>query len=144
MRKEFVVFSSLLLIAALALSIFLNKNWSVFFFIILVFTIMGYQDMYQKKHAIRRIYPLFGRLRYVLEELRPKMYQYFIESDTDGKPINRVDRSTIYQRAKNELETIPFGTQLDVYAEGYEWMCHSAAPKAFETLNQNPRVMYWQ
>lgn len=141
MRKEFVIFSSLLLIAALALSIFLNKNWSVFFAIILVFTIMGYQDMFQKKHAIRRIYPLFGRLRYVLEELRPKMYQYFIESDTDGKPINRVDRSTIYQRAKNELETIPFGTQLDVYAEGYEWMCHSAAPKAFETLNQNPRVI---
>jgi len=141
MRKEFVIFSSLLLIAALALSIFLNKNWSVFFAIILVFTIMGYQDMFQKKHAIRRIYPLFGRLRYVLEELRPKMYQYFIESDTDGKPINRVDRSTIYQRAKNELETIPFGTQLDVYAEGYEWMCHSAAPKSFETLNQNPRVV---
>ncbi|MBX2930387.1 MAG: FMN-binding glutamate synthase family protein [Chitinophagaceae bacterium] len=142
MRKQFVIFSSLLLIVALALSIFLNKNWSVLFVIILVLTIMGYQDMVQKKHAIRRIYPLFGRLRYVLEELRPKMYQYFIESDIDGKPISRVDRSTIYQRAKKELETIPFGTQLDVYAEGYEWMCHSASPKAFETLNQNPRVVF--
>jgi len=142
MRKQFVIFSSLLLAVTLALSIFLNKNWGVFFAIILVLTIMGYQDMIQKKHAIRRIYPLFGRLRYVLEELRPKMYQYFIESDTDGKPISRVDRSTIYQRAKKELETIPFGTQLDVYAEGYEWMCHSASPKAFETLNQDPRVVF--
>ncbi|TDS54620.1 FMN-binding glutamate synthase family protein [Myroides indicus] len=142
MRKQFVIFSSLLLAITLALSIFLNRNWSVLFAIILVFVIMGYQDMYQKKHTLRRIYPLFGRLRYVMEELRPKMYQYFIESDTDGKPISRIDRATIYQRAKKELETIPFGTQLDVYAEGYEWMCHSVSPKAFEKLNHNPRVVF--
>lgn len=102
---------------------------------------MGYIDMFQKKHTIRRTYPLLGRLRYVMEDLRPKVYQYFVESDTDGKPINRVDRSVIYQRAKKETDTIPFGTQLDVYAEGYEWMCHSIAPKAFHTLNHNPRVV---
>lgn len=142
MRKQFVIISSLFLIGALALTYFLNINWIVLFGILLVLTVMGYQDMTQKKHAIRRIYPLFGRLRYVLEDLRPKMYQYFIESDTDGKPINRVDRSTIYQRAKKELETIPFGTQLDVYAEGYEWICHSVSPKAFESLNQDPRVVF--
>lgn len=142
MRKQFVVISSLMLVVTLALALFMNRNWSVFFVVILMLTVMGYEDMFQKKHTIRRIYPLFGRLRYLLEELRPKMYQYFIESDIDGKPINRVDRSTIYQRSKKELETIPFGTQLDVYAEGYEWMCHSVAPKAFETLNQNPRVLF--
>ncbi len=142
MRKQFVIITTLLLAVTLALSIFMNKNWSVFFAIILGLTLLGYQDMYQKKHTIRRIFPLLGRLRYVLEELRPKMYQYFIESDIDGKPINRVDRSTIYQRAKKELETIPFGTQLDVYAEGYEWMCHSVSPKAFDTLNQDPRVVF--
>lgn len=103
---------------------------------------MGYQDMYQKKHTLRRIYPLIGRLRYLMEELRPKMYQYFIESDTDGKPISRIDRNTVYQRSKKELETIPFGTQLDVYAEGYEWMCHSISPKAFDKLDHNPRVLF--
>lgn len=141
MRKQFVLFSSLLLLVILGLSIFLNENWYVVFVILLVITILGYIDMYQKKHTIRRIYPLFGRFRYVLEELRPKMYQYFIESDIDGRPINRVDRSTVYQRAKKELETIPFGTQLNVYEEGYEWMCHSVAPKDFSTLNQDPRVL---
>jgi glutamate synthase domain-containing protein 2 len=36
---------------------------------------------------------------------------------------------------------MPFGTQLDVYAEGYEWMCHSIAPKDFKSLNHNPRVL---
>ena len=142
MRKQFVIISTLALVTTLAFTFYLSRSWIVFFAILLVLTIMGYQDMYQSKHAIRRIYPVFGRLRYILEELRPKMYQYFIESDVDGKPISRIDRSTIYQRAKKELETIPFGTQLDVYAEGYEWMCHSVAPKAFEKLNQDPRVTF--
>jgi glutamate synthase domain-containing protein 2 len=141
MRKSFVVFSSLALLATLGLAVFLNNNWYVVFAIILFFAVLGYQDMLQKKHTIRRIYPLFGRFRYILEELRPKMYQYFIESDIDGRPINRIDRSVIYQRAKKELETVPFGTQLDVYAEGYEWLCHSMSPKAFHTLNQDPRVL---
>lgn len=141
-RKQFVIISTLALLVVTGLSVFLNPNWYVLLAIILVFTIMGYQDMIQKKHTIRRIFPLFGRFRYVLEELRPKMYQYFIESDIDGRPVHRVDRSTIYQRAKKELETIPFGTQLDVYAEGYEWMCHSVAPKDFSTLEQNPRVVF--
>ncbi|MCO5260561.1 MAG: FMN-binding glutamate synthase family protein [Crocinitomicaceae bacterium] len=140
MRQKFVIVSSLALGISLALSIYFSHNWYVLFVIVLILTLMGYQDMFQKKHSIRRIFPLLGRLRYVLEELRPKMYQYFIESDTDGKPISRIERSTIYQRAKKELETVPFGTQLDVYAEGYEWMCHSISPKHFDELNPNPRV----
>src|SRR5699024_3448716 len=114
--------------------------WYVLLAIVLGLTIMGYYDMYQKRHTITRIFPLVGRFRYLLEELRPKMYQYFIESDIDGRPLNRVDRSTVYQRAKRVRDTITFGTQYDVYAEGYEWMCHSIAPKAFDTLNQDPRV----
>lgn len=144
MRKQFVIVSILLLIVTLALSLsskFLHEIWYVAFVIILGITILGYIDMFQKKHTIRRIFPVFGRFRYVLEDIRPKMYQYFIESDLDGRPINRVDRSTIYQRAKRELETIPFGTQLNVYEEGYEWMCHSVSPKEFSTLDQDPRVL---
>lgn len=141
MRRQFIIISSLCLIISLALSVYLSHNWYVLFVIFLILTIIGYQDMYQKRHTIRRVYPVVGRLRYVLEELRPKMYQYFVESDTDGKPIHRVDRSTVYQRAKKELQTIPFGTQLDVYAEGYEWICHSVSPKAFDSLNQDPRVI---
>jgi len=140
MRKKFVVISTVLLIVTLALSIYLSRNWYVAFGLFFILTVMGYIDMIQTRHSIRRIYPLLGRLRYVMEELRPKMYQYFIESDIDGRPFNRLDRSSIYQRAKNVRDTIPFGTQLDLYAEGYEWMCHSVAPRAFDTLNQDPRV----
>ena len=72
-----------------------------------------------------------------MEELRPKIYQYFIESDTDGTPINRVNRSVVYQRAKKQLDTTPFGTQLDIYQPGYEWINHSITPLALNHLNPN-------
>ncbi len=142
MRKLFVIVSAILVLSTLLLSIFFSPYWYPFFVIFLFFTLMGYYDMVQKKHIIMRIYPVFGRLRYFMEEMRPKVYQYFVESDTDGRPINRIDRSTIYQRAKKETDTMPFGTQIEVYNEGYEWMCHSIAPKNFDELDHNPRVVF--
>jgi glutamate synthase domain-containing protein 2 len=101
---------------------------------------MGVADMVQTKQSIRRNFPLFGRLRYVFEDLRPKIQQYFVESDTDGAPINRIDRSVIYQRAKKQIDTTPFGTQLNVYSEGYEWMSHSIVPLDFHKVDHHPRV----
>lgn len=141
MRNQFYIISTASLLISFALAFFLSSNWYVLFGIILILTILGYYDISQTRHTVMRNYPVLGRLRYVLEDLRPKMYQYFIESDIDGRPFNRVDRSTVYQRAKKERDTIPFGTQLDVYSEGYEWICHSIAPKAFHTLNHDPRVI---
>lgn len=141
MRRSFIIISTLTIGAILWLAVFLNPNWYVLLSIVLVLTGVGIYDMIQKKHSIMRIYPVVGRLRFLMEELRPKIYQYFIESDTDGRPINRIDRSTVYQRAKKENDTMPFGTQLDVYSEGYEWMCHSMAPKDFNLLDHNPRIM---
>ena len=141
MRQKFVIISSALLIAVFLLAWFLGPNWYVVLAIIAALVILGYYDMFQKKHAVMRIFPVLGRLRYLMEELRPKIYQYFIESDIDGRPINRIDRSTIYQRAKKENDTMPFGTQLDVYTEGYEWLCHSIAPKDFSMLDHDPRVL---
>ena len=67
MRKQFVIISSVLLIITLAHALYLDRNWFVVFGIILIFTIMGYIDMVQTRHTIRRIYPVVGRLRYVLE-----------------------------------------------------------------------------
>lgn len=101
---------------------------------------MGYADMFQTKQSLKRNFPLLGRLRYVFEDLRPKIQQYFVESDTDGAPINRIDRSVIYQRAKKQVDTTPFGTQLNVYAEGYEWMSHSIVPVDFHNVEHHPRV----
>src|SRR3546814_5220333 len=75
-----------------------------------------------------------------MEDMRPKFYQYFVESDLNGRPFNRVERSIIYQRAKKELDTSAFGTQLDVYADGYLWMNHSTSAIDYLTINHDQRV----
>jgi glutamate synthase domain-containing protein 2 len=78
-------------------------------------------------------------MRYLLEEIRPEIQQYFIESNTDGRPFSREERAVVYQRSKGALDTLPFGTQHDVYATGYEWINHSMAPVHPEDMD--PRVL---
>lgn len=91
--------------------------------------VLGLYDVIQRKHALLRIYPIIGHGRYLMEEFRPEIQQYFVESNIDGMPFSREFRSVIYQRAKGELDTLPFGTQHDVERVGYEWLNHSLAPK---------------
>ncbi|WP_281980190.1 FMN-binding glutamate synthase family protein [Tenacibaculum mesophilum] len=88
-----------------------------------------YDAFIQKKHSLMRAFPVIARLRWVFEEEREKIQQYFIEDDLNGKPINREKRSIVYQRSKKEIETVPFGTQHNVYAKGYEFVKHSLFPK---------------
>jgi glutamate synthase domain-containing protein 2 len=64
----------------------------------------------------------------MLEYIRPEIRQYFIESDSEATPFSRAQRSLVYQRAKGEPDKRPFGTQLDVHAQGYEWINHSMVP----------------
>ncbi len=95
-----------------------------------VVTLLGLYDAFiQKKHSLMRAFPVVSRLRWIFEEEREKIQQYFIEDDLNGTPINREKRSLVYQRAKEEIETIPFGTQHDVYEKGYEFVKHSLFPK---------------
>lgn len=141
MRKIFVI-SSIVVTALILLWAFFWIDALFLFILVGPLIYMGFADMVQTRQSIRRNFPLAGRLRYVFEDLRPKIQQYFVESDTDGAPINRNERSVIYQRAKKQIDTIPFGTQLDVYAEGYEWMTHSIAPIDFHKLDHNPRVRF--
>lgn len=102
--------------------------------------VLGLVDMTQKKQAIRRNFPVLGRMRYLLELIRPELYQYFVESDTEGVPFDREHRSLIYQRAKNARDTTPFGTKMDVYAPGYEWVNHSLQAKHVEASNMRVTV----
>ena len=85
-------------------------------------------DFVQRRHALRRNYPLVARVRWIMEDLRPYLRSYVVESNLDGRPFNHDARSLIYARAKGELDTHPFGTELDVYSDEYEWLAHSMAP----------------
>jgi glutamate synthase domain-containing protein 2 len=89
----------------------------------------------QTKHAILRNFPVIGYLRYMLETIRPEIRQYFIESDLDGKPFNRRQRSIVYQRAKNERQTVAFGMQTNPNDPGYEWVAHSVYPVTLQEEN---------
>jgi len=127
-RTVFCVVSILLVIflgALLALGFHLPW-W--FLFGIAIVLLRGFLDIMQKKSAVKRNFPIVGHLRYILEAIRPEIQQYFIESNTDGKPIDRNMRSVVYQRAKKQLQVLPFGTQEDLYQEGREWICHSMFP----------------
>lgn len=96
-------------------------------------TALGVYDMQQQQHAITRNYPVVGHLRFLFEEIRPEIRQYFLEADTDELPFSRAQRSLVYQRAKDVLDARPFGTQLNTYGNGYEWLNHSVAPSQLES-----------
>jgi glutamate synthase domain-containing protein 2 len=88
----------------------------------------GVYDLAQRRHSILRNYPVLGHARFLLEGIRPELQQYFVERNFDGRPYDRDVRSIVYQRAKGTDAEEPFGTERDVYADGYEFLVHSMAP----------------
>ena len=133
---RFIVLTICGVVTALLLGIGLfdhnPKIWEVVLIPIVIFgalTVLGIRDLTQKSHAVLRNYPISAHIRFLLEEIRPEMRQYFFESEKDGMPFSRDTRALVYQRAKMVLDKRPFGTQEDVYRDGYEWMHHSMAPK---------------
>jgi len=91
-------------------------------------TLLGFYDLVQRSHAVRRNYPIIGNLRWLFEAIRPEIRQYLIEGENEEAPFSRAQRSLVYARAKNEGSELAFGTLLDVYGEGYEFMAHSTRP----------------
>ncbi len=140
MRNQFILLSIFFVLFAGVITYFWKPFvWS--FVVIIPIIALGIYDMTQAHHTIMKNFPVVGRMRWVAEWLRPKMYQYFVESDTDGAPFNRLSRNVIYQRAKKVNDTMPFGTQMDVYNTGYEWLNHSIAPLPHDKVDHNPRVL---
>ncbi|MEM7180475.1 MAG: FMN-binding glutamate synthase family protein [Spirochaetota bacterium] len=79
--------------------------------------IFGIREFFiQHDHALIRIYGPFGRLRYLFEnEFRDKYLQYFNETNVDGRPIPRIVRDYVYQKAHNVKALTSFGTELDIF-----------------------------
>src|SRR4030081_4091852 len=131
---RYIVLTICAVVTALLLGIGIvdRKVFDLVLIPILIFgalTLLGIRDLTQKNHAVLRNYPISAHSRFLLEEIRPEMRQYFFESEKDGMPVSRDTRAVVYQRAKMVLDKRPFGTQEDVYRDGYEWMHHSVAPK---------------
>ena len=139
MRKQFIVVSILVLGLIVAAGLFNQKVW-LSLIIVIPLIALGLWDFFQTKHSVLRNFPIVGHARYILEMIRPEITQYFIESNSDGVPFSREQRSVVYQRAKKHLDTLPFGTQMDVYAIGYEWLNHSLNPVHVDMRDLRVRV----
>ncbi len=104
------------------------------------FLVLGVYDMKQKRHAILRNYPIGGHIRFLLENFRPEIRQYFLEGDQEEVPFSRQQRSIVYQRAKNLDSTTAFGSLNDLHKTGSEWFLHSGNSHKIEDHNFRVRI----
>ena len=138
-RQGFVIISiALLLLIAIWAMYWPPAKWILV--PVLALIAVGFHDLLQRRHTILRLYPVIGHVRFLFESVRKEIQQYFVESDTDGAPVSREFRSLVYQRAKGDRDTRPFGTIFDVYRDGCEWINHSLAPS--DIKDHDPRIVF--
>ena len=105
--------------------------WWVLIAVGVVLTVVAIYDLAQRRHAILRVFPLVGHLRFVLESIGPELRQYIVTSNNEEKPFNRDERRWIYSGAKDEDTYFGFGTDNDLeHSPGYVIVRHSAFPIA--------------
>ena len=138
-RQYFILISVLAIASIIGLSL-ISPAWLWLFAVVGPIVLLGLYDIVQTKKSILRLYPVLGHFRYILESVRPEIQQYFVETNLDGTPIPREYRSLVYQRAKGDRDTRPFGTIFNVNRSGYEWVNHSLQPKHLSDLD--PRVKF--
>lgn len=111
----------------LALVVLLGTEWPHMLYALVVLVpviILGCCNLFSA-HNLLRNYPVIGYLRYLFEFIRPEIQQYFVATNLSGRPYSREQRSLIYQRAKNAMDTHPFGTEHDITQPGYYFANHS-------------------
>jgi glutamate synthase domain-containing protein 2 len=127
---RWIAVAGLVVLAVLAtLPTFIHFGWWFAAAPLILIALVGVYDMVQQGHSVTRNYPVLGHFRFLFEEIRPEIRQYFIESNTEGKPYDRETRDLVYDRAKGNHGEEPFGTQRDVNATGYEFVAHSLRAK---------------
>ena len=98
-------------------------------FIFISLVIMFFRDITQKTHAIRRNYPIVGRLRYLMEYWGEFFRQYFFANDREELPFNRAERSWVYRAAKNVENVVGFGSTRDFKPIGTVFFVNDPFPK---------------
>ncbi len=103
MRRAYVVFAIGLLLLELYFAFYWPMAlWSLV--LVAPLQLIGWFDFFQTRQAVRRNFPIMGNFRYLFEMIRPEINQYFVESNYDGRPFSREERSVVYQRAKYNYE----------------------------------------
>lgn len=125
-------FSPLVLLCALAIVSlsFAGLHWGFLCIGILssIILLIGLYDFLQSHSPILRNYPITGRLRFLLQEIRPQIRQYFIEGDDDEVPYSKAQRALVQQRSQARDTANPFGSLEKMYEPDHVWINHSMAP----------------
>ena len=132
-RYTILVLCAVASIVGLIAAVAWGRWWWLLPLVAISLCVVGAMDLRQTRHSILRNYPVIGHMRFLLEYIRPEMRQYFIEGDHEALPFSRAQRSLVYQRSKGEPDSRPFGTLLDVSANGYEWVNHSMTPTKLDS-----------
>ena len=106
----FAAAPALLLTLGIVLAIAISPWWWVLAAVGLALTVIAVVDFLQPRNSILRNFPLLGHARFLLEEVRPMIQQYFIERNWDGKPFDRDARALIYDRSEGRPSVKSFGT----------------------------------
>jgi len=110
--------------------------------VMLILFIMFLQDTLQPHSAIRRNFPVLGRMRYFLEKQGEFFRQYFFSNDREEMPFNRATRSYVYRAAKGIKPLIGFGSTNDLRKPGKIIFVSSPfANLAEETHHTPPKVI---
>jgi glutamate synthase domain-containing protein 2 len=112
--------------------------WFVLGVIVLVMVVLAVIDVVQTKHAVRRNYPLIGRLRYVLERIGPELRQYIVTDNDEERPFSRDQRRWVYATAKSENPYFGFGTDTKYEDPQYPLIRHAAFPYRGEEPEGSP------
>jgi len=116
-------------------------GWSAGIVMLILF-ILFLQDTLQRHSAIRKNFPVIGRLRYFLEKQGEFFRQYFFAHDREEMPFNRSTRNYVYRAAKGIKPLIGFGSSNDLRQPGSVIFVNSAFPDLAEEENlASPKVI---
>src|SRR5699024_10487191 len=96
--RRFIALCIIAIVITGVIGCFIHAFWFVYILVVPV-TIIGIIDMNQSGNTIIRNFPVLGHFRYLSKSIAPELHQYFVESNTDGKPFDKIQRDFVNQRA---------------------------------------------
>ena len=100
----------------------------LWFVLVLVAAVVVY-DLFQRKHAILRNFPLIGHLRYLLESVGPELRQYIVTNNDEERPFSRDERRWVYASSKGQNTYFGFGSDNEMeLSPNYLIIKHQAFP----------------
>lgn len=97
--------------------------------IAVVLLVVGVRDVFQRTHAITRVFPVIGHFRFLLEAVGPELRQYIVTDNDNERPFSRDERRWIYAASKHGNTYFGFGTDNDLeHTPGYLIVKQSTFP----------------